>query len=130
LGSESLEGSERSVFCSGCYNVFPESKIHVIPHFNETVMNYVTTYRCNECWLSALDDTTKRLARASANELAQVAEFFGRHNVSVDESAGGNQPEVLRAVLLRMIELIRTEVLKLTIGETFPISRAFGSNVH
>ena len=47
---EPEDQEERQVVCSGCLQVFPESLVHVIPHFNDSVAAYVTTYRCGECW--------------------------------------------------------------------------------
>jgi hypothetical protein len=43
---EPEDQEERQVVCSGCLQVFPEALVHVIPHFNDSVAAYVTTYRC------------------------------------------------------------------------------------
>src|SRR5579862_4697479 len=107
--------SGANVFCSGCCGVFPEQGVHVIPYFNESVADFVTTYRCEACWLSALDDTQRRLESAGLEELARMARFFERHNITILDFRRGDAPEALRPVLLQMIELTRRGVLKLNI---------------
>src|SRR5580704_1832496 len=53
---------DRQILCSVCLQVFSESLIHVIPYFNSSANAYVTTYRCEQCWIPALEATRTRLA--------------------------------------------------------------------
>jgi hypothetical protein len=52
---------QRQILCSGCLRVFPESVVHVIPYFNSDAQGYVTTYRCGQCWLPALEQPGRGL---------------------------------------------------------------------
>ena len=73
---------ERHVFCSGCFTVFAEAKIHLIPCYNDTLRNYVTAYRCESYWLDGIDETRKRIELTeSSGEIELAAEFFKRHAV-------------------------------------------------
>jgi hypothetical protein len=68
---------ERQIFCSGCLQVFSESLVHVIPYFNSSVTGYVTTYRCEQCWLPSLEETRARLASTQDEaEIVSAAVFF------------------------------------------------------
>jgi hypothetical protein len=114
---------ERQVFCSGCYRVVRESEIHVIPFFNEDLFDYVTTYRCNDCWLAGLDDTEKRLQ--TTEELAEIlraAFFFERHTIFIAEFRRGDSLESVRPILLQLIGLLRSGGIRLAIGRTRPFS--------
>jgi hypothetical protein len=68
---------ERQVVCSACVQMLPESLIHVIPGFNTNAGGYVTTYRCESCWLPSLLETEMRLASTeTATEIALAATFL------------------------------------------------------
>src|SRR5262249_30627544 len=111
----------RSILCSGCYEILPEPQIHVIPFFNGSVGDFVTTYRCGKCWLGALADTAARLRSAETLlQLAPLAAFFERHSVFVHAFRRGDPAEVVKRSLLQMLELMRTERLKLQIGPASP----------
>ncbi len=113
---------ERHVFCSGCFTVLPESEIHLIPFYNDTLRNYVTTYRCDSCWLDGIDETRKRIELTeSSSEIALAAEFFKRHAVFIHEYLRGDPPEEVKRTLLYLIDLMKTGGLKLNIGKTEPM---------
>ena len=112
----------RSVFCSGCYEVVPESGVKVIPWFNEEVDKFVTTYRCEACWIEALDDTSTRLAATEdEGHIASVAKFFETHGVVLLEYRRGDSMEVVRPLLLDLLRRLRSGSLKLSIGKTTPM---------
>jgi len=48
--------------------VVPAGQIHVIPFFNAQVSDYVTTFRCEKCWLPSLDQTRRELTEGRDGE--------------------------------------------------------------
>lgn len=116
-----MNDAERSVFCSGCYDVFPESQIHVVPTFNDSVGYFVDGYRCEKCWQAALDEVSARIqAAASIAALAPFALYLERHSIFLHEFQRRDPPDVVRPLLLQMIEMLRAERLKLRIGPARP----------
>lgn len=69
--------------CSQCYRVVTQEHVHVIPWFNESLNNYVTTFRCDEHWQASLAETRAHfLADAAGSaERAKLIEFFVSHEV-------------------------------------------------
>lgn len=100
----------------------PVPQIYILPHFNDTLDNFVTTYRCAKCAPVSLDETRDRLlATTDRRELDSCAEFFERYNQFVLEYKRGDKNNVLRAALLALVERIRTRDLELEIGKAVPI---------
>lgn len=112
------EDGERQAMCSGCGAVVAESDIHVIPHFNETANQYVTTFRCENCWHAALTATRKRLGDAAADEIALLVSFFERYGYIVHEARRGDPIAVIRTILARMIGMLESGAIRLAIGPT------------
>ncbi len=101
------EPEQRQVVCSRCFQIVPESLIHVIPHFNDDAKAYVTTYRCETCWLPSLDETRTRLARTEDwAEISSLIDCLERHGVFLFESRRGDPLPTVRALLLPTIELL------------------------
>jgi hypothetical protein len=112
---------ELQVCCSGCMAVFPESEIHVIPYFNNDAQGYVTTYRCEQCWIPALARTSVELATTGdAAMVASAVAFFRRHGVFVHEALRGDPLPAVRAVLVGMIDLVRSEAIRLPVSTVLP----------
>jgi hypothetical protein len=112
----------RQILCSGCLQAFSESLVHVIPYFNSDVNEYVTTYRCEQCWRPALEETRTRLASTQDEaEIASAATFFQRHGVHIHEFMRSDPASVVQKVLLRMIDLMRSEVIRISIGKDHPL---------
>jgi hypothetical protein len=108
---------ERQFVCSGCLQIVPESLIHVLPYFNDTVNRYVTTYRCETCWLPALDETRTHLAKAEDwAEISSLAGCFESHGVFLHEFRRGDPLPVVRALLVRMIEMMQLGNIRLSAG--------------
>jgi hypothetical protein len=53
--SDESYAEERQFAYSRCFEIVPESLVHVVPGFNDTLGAYVTSYRYEECWLPTLD---------------------------------------------------------------------------
>jgi hypothetical protein len=118
---EPEDQEERQIFCSGCLQVFSESLVHVIPCFNSSVDAYVTTYRCEQCWIPSLEETRTRLARTQDEaEILSAAAFFQRHGVYIHEFLRGDLPSHVQKILLRMIDLLRSEDIRISIGRDHP----------
>jgi hypothetical protein len=112
---------ERQVLCSGCLRVVPESEVHVIPFFNSDAQGYVTTYRCEACWLPALEQTRAALATTDDSDLiASAAAFFQRNGVFLHEALRGDPPSVVQPLLLRMIDLLRSETIRPRVSTVLP----------
>jgi hypothetical protein len=119
---ETTEDPEpRQVVCSGCLRVVPESGIHVIPYFNGDAQGYVTTYRCEACWLPALEETRTQLATTEDEALVVSAvAFFRRHGVFLHEALRGDPLPVVRALLGRMIDLVQSEAIRPKVSTVLP----------
>jgi hypothetical protein len=109
------------VLCSGCLRVVPESEVHVIPYFNGDAQGYVTTYRCEACWLPALEETRAQLASTEdAALIASAAAFFQRNGVFLHEALRGDPPAVVRPLLLRMIDLLQSGTIRPKVSTVLP----------
>jgi hypothetical protein len=112
---------ERQVVCSACQQIFPEPLVHVIPYYNSAADGYVTTYRCEACWLPSLAETRARLETSEDEaEIASAAAFFERHGVFLHEFRRGDPIQIVRAMLLRMIDLLQSSAIRLPIGPVEP----------
>jgi hypothetical protein len=111
---------ERQVMCSGCFQVVPESRVHVLPFFNTDMGRFVTTFRCEGCWLTALEETRARLAATDdATEIASAAAVF-HPDVFLLEFQRGDPAPVVRELVLRMLDMLRSGAIRLEIGPTQP----------
>src|SRR5436309_1168280 len=100
--------AERSVLCSGCLEVVPESMIKIIPYFNDHVDKFVTTYRCESCWMEAMDDTAFRLmVTDDEKQIASVAEFFEANGFVLLEYRRGNAATEVKPLLLQLLAKMR-----------------------
>jgi hypothetical protein len=123
---ETTENPEqRQIVCSGCLRVVPESDVHVIPYFNSDAQGYVTTYRCEQCWLPSLEETSTQFATTGDEAvIASAAAFFERHGIFLHEARRGDPLPVVRALLLRMIDLVRSETIRLPVSAVVPAREA------
>ena len=98
--------------------IVAESHIHVVPGFNETAGGYVTSYRCDDCWLTTLDETAARLATCEdEEEIASLCIFFERYNIFIFEFRRGDPLPVVRQLLLQTIEMMKTGHIRLPAGD-------------
>lgn len=114
--------SERQVVCFGCVGVVPESRVRLIPFFNDDVQRYVDTYRCEQCLEAAMEQTRSRLALTEdAADVGLTAAFFERHGIFIHEYRRGDPVPVVRSILLASLERLRSGQLRLVIGATRPL---------
>ena len=119
----SEDPNARQVVCSACFQVVAEHLIHVIPAYNADACRFVTTYRCEQCWLPSLEETQARLeATEDEAEIASVAVLFESHGVFVHEFRRGDPVPLVRRILVRMIDMLRSEAIRLSIGPLAPPS--------
>ena len=117
---------EFTALCSACYRVLPASQIRVLPWYNDSVGNYVTTFRCGECFARSIAETRAHLEAGGDREVVQMCEFFGRHAVTIDEYHRGDQLAAVRLFLLDMLDILAEGTIALPIGETVPLSEVLG----
>ena len=111
----------RSAICSGCGEVTPENDVNVLPCFNEDLDNFVTTYRCMDCWMEALNDTALRLVMTDDDkQIASIAGFFEASGIVLLEYRRGDPIAEVRIALLQLLNKLRTGALTLNIGYTEP----------
>jgi len=91
----------RRVMCSGCYETPRELDVTTIPWWNDSLDDYVTTYRCQGCLAAGLADTRARLAQNAADDVARVCALFERHAVFVHEQRRGDPLDVVRPIVER-----------------------------
>jgi hypothetical protein len=99
----------------------------VIPWHNDSVGDFVTTFRCGDCVATSLADTRARLAAGDPRTVAQLADFFQRHAITVLEYRRGDPPEAVRPLLNQAIDMLERGAIVLQIGETVPLKEALSS---
>jgi len=66
------ETGEPEYMCSRCYKVVSQAHVHVIPWFNDSMGEYVTTFRCDDDWLSSLDETRAHFSGLNSSDAAAL----------------------------------------------------------
>lgn len=116
--SDESATEERQFACSRCFAIVPESRVHVVPGFNETLGTYVTSYRCDDCWQPTLDETAARLAASDdEEEIASLCTFLERYGVFVFEFRRGDPLPVVKQILLQTIALMKSGAVRLSAGD-------------
>lgn len=113
---------EPSALCSDCFRALPASQIRVLPWYNDGVDDYVTTFRCGECFQKAIAETRAHLEAGGDREVARLSEFFGRHAVTILEYRRGDPAATVRPILLHVLGMLAQGAMTLPIGETVPVS--------
>jgi hypothetical protein len=119
-----LDSFERQLICSQCWSRGPESRIHVVPYFNNSVRRYVTSFRCDDCVDAALAETIARVRDLDgASEIDTLGDLLRSHGVSVSEWLRGEPLDRLRPVMLGVLDSLRRaeHKLRLRIGATAPL---------
>ena len=65
--------------CSDCMSVRPMSDIHVIPWWNQSAQDFVTTYRCGQCWRKSLAETRSLIKNLDLDKRDKFCQFLDRH---------------------------------------------------
>jgi hypothetical protein len=114
--------SGREAICSGCLKLVPEAQTHVLPFFNETLARFVTTYRCDDCWPAALAGSSAHLtASDDADEIGSFADVLAGHKVFIHEYMRGDPAPVVKTMCLRMLDLMESGAVRLSIGPDRPL---------
>lgn len=127
---ERLAIVEPTALCSACYRPFLASQVRVIPCYNDSAEDYVTSFRCGECWRSSLGETRARLEAGTDRDITQLCEFFARHAIFVHEHRRGDPPEVVRPLVSMILDRIADGDMKLAIGETVPLADVLERDRH
>jgi hypothetical protein len=109
-----LDSLERQLICSQCWSRGPESRIHVIPYFNNSIRRYVTSFRCDNCVDAALAETIARVRDLDgAREIDTLGDLLRSHGVAVSEWLRGEPLDRLRPVMVGVLASLRGAALKL-----------------
>jgi hypothetical protein len=69
-------------------------------------------------WIPSLEETRSRLATTQDEaEIMSAASFFQRHGVHIHEFMRGDPASDVQTILLRLIDLLRSEGLRIPIGQ-------------
>ena len=103
------DGTPVLFMCSGCYTPTPVAEGHVIPHWNPTVRRILTAYRCNNCWISGLDETRTALSSGDADVIPSFCDFLELQRFTTDaEALRAAPPDEVRAVLMAMLDAVQS----------------------
>ena len=78
-GNGHSDDEEISLLCSSCFKLCTGDNAHVIPWWNDILENFVTTYRCGNCWLTSLDETKVRINVLDEDSRDKFCAFMERH---------------------------------------------------
>lgn len=95
--------------CSQCLGLASETDVRILPWFNDSMGDYVTTFRCPACFDASLAETRAHfLAHLDdPDDLRKLGAFFVRHNIHVLELLRDPPSGAIREVgldVLRRIE--------------------------
>ncbi len=103
-----LDSLEPQLVCSQCWSRGPESRIHVVPYFNNSVGRYVASYRCDGCVDAALTEAMARVRDVDgAGEIDTLGQLLRSHGVLVDEWARGDALDLLRTAMVSVLATLR-----------------------
>jgi hypothetical protein len=77
------EAAKVPYMCSRCYKTVPQAEVHVIPWYDDSERDYVTTFLCDADFHVSLEETRHHVS-ANANDAAdraRFAAFFERHQL-------------------------------------------------
>jgi hypothetical protein len=77
----------------------------VVPHWNETAESIFTTYRCNNCWIAAIDETREAVKSDNPLVISTFCDFLSRQGFTTDAENLRKAPiEQTRATLLAILD--------------------------
>jgi hypothetical protein len=71
-----------AMFCSGCFTICSGPSAHVIPWWNDTAEDFLTTFRCERCWLKSLDETFGKITDWDDGVREKFCQFLDRHRLA------------------------------------------------
>lgn len=93
------------LMCSGCHTPTPNTEAHVIPYWNAIAESIFTTYRCNNCWIAAIDETRAAVRSDNPNVISTFCDFLSRQGFTTDAENLRNAPvEQTRGTLLAILD--------------------------
>jgi hypothetical protein len=113
-----LDRLERQLMCSQCVARGPESRVRVVPAWNESAGGYVTTFRCPACLPATIDETCARVEHAAQAELDNLGAFFQRYAVFVHEWMRGDPIEKVRPLMISLVRAVGDGTMRLPLGAT------------
>ncbi|HXY29071.1 MAG TPA: hypothetical protein VEI06_00050 [Gemmatimonadaceae bacterium] len=99
-------GADVNLLCSKCYTPTPLAEAHVIPTWNPAMGMVVTTYRCNNCWLSGVAEM--RALVSSGDEAAQLSlcDFIVRQGYTDVDMIRNAPADQRKEMLLKVLDAL------------------------
>ena len=66
--------------CSGCFSRHPKADIRVLPTWNEYVEDFVTSFRCAQCWPDSLAWTRLKAVLLTEDTREKFCQFLARYD--------------------------------------------------
>ena len=114
LRAEPVETKEPySLLCSGCRKPCSGGDAHVIPRWNADRQDFLTTYRCGNCWKEALAETRAKVTALDEEVRTKFCDFLDRHGFTDVEIV--RQAPLLEATVMigGFLDAIASEELRL-----------------
>ena len=97
-----------TLVCSACYSTCSGPGAHVIPWWNPDEQNIFTTYRCDKCWLTSIDETQQAVNSKDPKLVASFCDFLARQGYEKDANAiRSASTEQACAALLTVLDAVR-----------------------
>lgn len=114
LRAEPAESTEPySLLCSGCRKPCSGDDAHVIPRWNIERQDFLTTYRCGNCWKQALDETRAKIMALDADVCTKFCNFLNRHGFTDVEIVRQASLAEASAMIGKVLDAIESETLRL-----------------
>jgi hypothetical protein len=84
----------------------------VIPRWNPQLSRILTTYRCGNCWLSALSELRALVTAGDAAVHQSLCDFLARHGYTKDaEFVRASPAEQRQVYLLKVVDAVEAGVV-------------------
>jgi hypothetical protein len=97
-----------SLMCSGCHTPCSGADAHVIPRWNPELGGVLTTYRCGNCWVQALDDLRAEVVSGKAEVRVSFWDFMTRHGFRDAETFRAAASAEQEATLLAIVDAVQS----------------------
>lgn len=96
-----------SFMCSNCYTPCSGADAHVVPNWNVSQRRILTTYRCSNCWIQALDHTRDAVRSGDQEVVASFCEFMERQRFNDVDMLRKATPEEAERMILMVLDAVQ-----------------------
>ena len=96
-----------SFLCSNCYTPCSGADAHVVPNWNESQRRILTTYRCSQCWIQALDHTRDAVRSGNPEVVTSFCEFMERQRFNDVDMLRKATPEEAEGMLMMILDAVQ-----------------------